>query len=265
MKRIYCTFSGAAYNETTQHIASGAKRFGADELWVYDDRWLMGTELFQRPEFQRLFTHQGVGNPNGRRGFGWFSFKPFVLQDALSRVEDGDIVLFTDADTYPIHDFSMLYEECARIGGTMLFRAEGCHHARWCKRDCFIRMGMDEPKWRDVQHAVARFMLFQKGAAGVDTFLAEWLHYCLDFDATTFEPSHLAPEYPEFHEHRTEQAILTNLAHKYGQRLYREACQFGADQPEDQGLYPQLFFQDGAHGPKTLEGSAFFHIPGVSR
>lgn len=238
---------------------------GADECWVYDDRWLLETRLGRSPEFQFLLHHKGVGNPKGGRGFGWFCWKPFVMQDALSRCNDGDIVLFLDADTYPVSNFGMLYNECARIGGTMLFSAVGCWQSRWCKRDCFIRMGMDEEKWRNRQHAVARFFLFQKGASGVDAFLGEWLHYCLDPLATTFEPSVLAPEHPEFHEHRTEQAILTNLAHKYSHKLYREACQFGAKQPEDQDLYPQLFEQNGAHGPKSLEGSRFFFVPGVSR
>lgn len=265
MKRIYATFSGAAYDYTTARLVEGATNYGAQECWVYDDRFLLTTPFGQSPKFQYLLNHRGVGNPNGGRGLGWFSWKPWLMLDALSRCEDGDIVLFTDADTYAIHDFSMLYDECARIGGILLFSAIGCHHARWCKRDCFIRMEMDEPQWRDRQHAVARFFLFQKGTAGVTEFLNEWLQYCLDPLATTFEPSVLAPEHPEFHEHRTEQAILTNLAHKYGHKLYREACQFGADHPEDQDLYPQLFIQDGAHGPKTLEGSAYFYVPGVTR
>lgn len=273
MNRILITFSGAAYDGTTQRLVEGGKKFGAHEVWVYDDRWLLTTPFGRSPEFQYLLTHKGVGNPNGGRGFGWFSWKPVVMADALSRCEPGDIVLFLDADTFPIADFSVLYEECSRIGGTMLFSAVGCNHARWCKRDCFIRMGMDEPRWRNVQHAVARFFLFQRGAAGVDRFLTQWQAFNLDPIATTFEPSQLAPEHPEFLEiiggdtgqHRTEQAILTNLAHLYGHKLYREACQFGAHQPEDKELYQQLFVQEGGRGPQTLEGSRFFFVPGVNR
>jgi hypothetical protein len=257
--RILATFSGAAYNVTE------APRFGVQDVFVFDDLWLTGTELFQRKDFQYLFTTPGVGNPNCRRGFGWFSWKPFVIQEALRRCEPGDIVLYTDADTYPIYDLSAIYGECERIGGIMLFSAVGCNHANWCKRDCFIQMGMDEPEWRNRQHAVARFMLFKAGAPGVESFLDEWLRYCLDPLATTFEPSVLAPEHPELREHRTEQAILTNLAHKYGHRLYREACQFGANQPEDQDLYPQLFFQDGRTDGQSLQGSAHFQVSGVSR
>ena len=40
------------------------------------------------------------------------------------------IILWTDADTYPIADLTPLYEQCRKDGGIMLFAAEG-----WCKGD----------------------------------------------------------------------------------------------------------------------------------
>jgi hypothetical protein len=187
------------------------------------------------------------------------------MLDALSRCNEGDIVLFTDADTYPIHDFTMLYRECSRIGGMMFFAAQGCSNRSYCKRDCFIRMGLDEPKYHNAWHAVARFYLFEKGSVGTEEFLREWLHYCVDRQATTFDPSELGEELEGFKEHRTEQAILTNLVHKYGHKLYREACQNAWDHTQDQDLYPQLFIQDGTVGAKSLVGSQYFYIPGVSR
>ena len=242
-KRIYITFGGQNYDRTTKLIVERAPKNGADEVIVYDDAWLIQQPLFEDPRFQYLYNHKGVGNPNGGRGFGWFAWKPYVMMDALKRCQPGDIVLFTDGDTYPVHDFSMLYEECDRIGGTLLFSAVGCDHIHYCKRDCFIQMGQDEPRFHSVQHAVARFFMFQAGAAGVDDFLAQWLHFCLDPIATTFEPSILGPELKGFIQHRCEQAILTNLAHKYGHKLYREACQFGNSVDADKDLYPQLFEQ----------------------
>ncbi len=40
-KRILITFSGAAYDNTTEIIVRDAPRFGVDEVRVYDDLWLM--------------------------------------------------------------------------------------------------------------------------------------------------------------------------------------------------------------------------------
>lgn len=264
MKQIYALFGGSAYDNCISKAVARAPGFGADEILVYDDRWLMDQPLFHDERFQFLYTHKGVGNPTGGRGFGWFSWKPYVIMDALRRSSDGDIVMYVDADTFPIADFSCLYRQCALDGGIMAFMATAKHgplrNGDWNKRDCMIKMGMDEPKWLDAGTAVARFMLFQKGDPGVAEFLAEWQELALDPDCQTFEPSKLAPEHPGFREHRTEQAIYTNLVHRLGLKLYREPCGFGAECQQDWDLYSQLFTQVYEGGQKTLNGSKFRNV-----
>ncbi len=169
-----------------------------------------------------------------------------------------------DADTYPINYLTVLYDECARIGGIMAFCAtagpQPFRNREYNKRDCMIQMGMDTPEFLESPTAVARFMLFQKSAPLVDTFLAEWQYYCLDPVCQTFEASVMAPEHPGFREHRVEQAIFTNLCHKYGIKLYREACAFGNEHQQDWDLYPQLFVQRDPGRPKSMSGSRFRNV-----
>jgi len=265
MKKLYITFSGAAYDDTTSRIVQFGPRYGADEVKVYDDAWLMNTEFYHLNKW--LWTYPQTDDPRRRpRGFGWFCWKPFIILHALEHYcAPGDIVLYTDADTFPIHDLSALYSECDRIGGTMLFNAYGCDHVNWCKDDCHIVMGDWDSGRGHKTHGCARFMLFQKGPWHVQQFLMEWLTYAINPLATTFDKSVLVdpayPRDPEMHEHRTEQAIMTNLAYKYGHKLYREACQNAATQPEDQELYSQLFTQVGCHAnTKSLEGSRFRNV-----
>lgn len=257
-RRIYATFGGEVYDTTTGLIVMLGPKLGADEVWVYDDKWLMS----QRPEF--VEHNRWLWDHPHKRGFGWYAWKPFILLDAFEHLEDGDIVLYTDADTFPVNDFSVLYDICAKDGGIMLFKAGGNVRQRfrqhqWCKRDCFVVMNQDEEKYRQAEAGVARFMLFQKGSWRAHQFLMEWLTYCVNPRATTFDPSVIASEVPGYIEHRTEQAIMTNLAHKYGLKLYREACELGNSFPEDQELYPQLFSQANPWGNKTAPcvGSKF--------
>jgi hypothetical protein len=257
MTKWYITFSGAQYHNTTARIVNDAPRMGADKVLVYDDQWLQS----HRQEFVQ--QNKWAWEHPQTRGYGWFIWKPFILLDVLDRMAPGDIVLFTDADTYPIHDFSMLYDKCQNDGqGIMLFSAVGCAHKNWCKRDQLIVMAQDSDRYRLTQHGVARFMLFQKGPWRPRQFLMEWLTYCVNPLANTFDPSVIAPEYPDLHQPRCEQAIMTNLAHKYGYHLHREACQFGNSVDNEKDLYPQLFFQDGSHsyGQKRF-GSDFANVP----
>src|SRR5687767_14722007 len=121
MKRVLITFGGSAYDELTAKTVENAPKMGADQVLVYDDLWLSKTDFFKSAEFQWLYTHRGVGNPGGGRGFGWFSWKPYIIRHALDRVNKGDIVMFLDGDTYPIHDFSVLFDECIKNHGHLAF------------------------------------------------------------------------------------------------------------------------------------------------
>jgi hypothetical protein len=264
MTKYLIVFSGSAYDRSTRITVDRAPHLGADRVLIYDDKWLTEQPLWSDPRFQYLYTHRGVGNPNGGRGLGWMSWKPYVVADCMKRMDDGDIVLYLDADTHPIADFSALYRICEADGGQMAFmataRTEPLRNGDWNKRDCMITMGMDNPCWLDAGTAVARFMLFQKGAAGVDKFLEMWQRYALHPDCQTFEPSKLAPEHPGFREHRCEQSVYTNLVHNRGLKLYREACEFGKDCPQDWDLYPQLFSQVYEGGMKSLNGSRYRNV-----
>lgn len=264
MRKLYIVFSGDKYHAWTERIVRDAPRMGADQVLVYDDWWLWN----RRPEFVEknrwLFEHpcRKEGVP---RGVCWFAWKPLIILDAFSRCQEGDLVLYTDADTYPIRDISVVYDVAVRDGGIMLFAASGLVHREWCKRDCFILMGQDEPKYWDSQAGVARFMVFRNDAAS-RAFLEEWLRWCCVPQCNTVDPSTLGPELEGFKEHRFEQAIMTNLAHKYGHHLYREACAYGnrhlREYGEDADLYPQLFEQVGDHsyGPVRGQGSMFRNV-----
>ncbi len=249
MSRILITFSGDRYHLPTKKIVENGHLFSADQVWVYDDVWLETC----RPEFikqhQALFDkkcHKSKTN----RGFGFFVWKPYIIQDALRRAPENSVVCFVDGDCWPVADMSPLYDMCER-DSIVLFAACGHSQRHWSKADTQQIMGMNHDFWRDQQAGVARFMLFKKGASvkwiryplkigmpinatpeqiasiprqslSAEDFLSEWLKYTADIRANTFELSVLVPEFTDLKEPRCEQAILTNLAHKYNIPLHRE-------------------------------------------
>ena len=274
MRRVYCTFSGSMYDETTQRIVEDAPKFGVDEVRVYDDKWLMATEFYKANRW--IFEHR---SRNEHRGFGWYSWKPFVILTELERHPPGDVVLWTDGDTYPIGDLTPLFSECFAREGIMLFAAEGWTQGQSTKRDCMIAMGRDfacypksavcrraqaqfgEASFRREQHATARFALFEAGNYRAKQLLMEWQTYCLNPLCVGLEPSVLGSEYPEYQEHRSDQSILTNLAHRYGLKLYREADQFGDGTDRDRDLYGTVFHQIGCYDkPRNLNGSKWRNV-----
>ncbi len=265
-KNIVCTFSGARYHDTTKRIVEDSPRFGADQVLVYDDHWLVKCSPKFVKSVQWAFDHPKT------RGFGWFTWKPYVIIDALSRCEPDDVVLFVDADTWPIADMTPLFDE-ARRENVMLFAACGHLQRHWSKRDAQLLMDADSDYWRDKQAGVARFMLFKKVANGevlngklnVPVFLHCWFGYTCDQRLNTFDKSVLADEYPDLKEHRCEQAILTQMAHRLSIPLHREADQWGnpfrGDFPLDQ--YPQIFESTGVYSYDPdghRDGSKFLNV-----
>lgn len=252
---LYLTFSGEPYAETTRLIVERGPLLGADDVWVYDDRWLLRQPFYRQNRW--LWDH-----PH-KRGFGWYAWKPFIIWDALAKLDEGDVVLYTDADCVPIAPFGMLFDRCVQDGGVMVFASENHQQGQWCKRDCFVAMGQDEPQYRAAPAGVARFLLFEKGPWRSTQFLMEWLTYSVNSRCNTFDPSMLAPEWPDFIEHRAEQAVLTNLAHKYALPLYREACEAGNSSTRQRELYGQLFQQinaDVAHVSAEPRGSGYANV-----
>ena len=249
VKRLLITMSGARYDATTAKLCESAGKGWCDEVRVYDDVWV-GAHPF-RTLNRWLWNHPG--DRNGKRGFGWYAWKSLIIIDALDRFcSDGDVVAYVDADTVPIADFRVLYDVAAR-DGVMLFKSQGHRQVTWCKADCYATMGQAPDIHLDA--GVARFMSFAKGPWKPRQFLYEWLTYSVNRYATTFDPSVISAEHSRLEEHRTEQAIMTNLAHRYGYKLHRECDESGEGWDEDRDLYPQLF-QQVRQGGGNIEGGS---------
>lgn len=262
MTRRIVTFSGAAYDATTAAIVDANVRGWADAVHVFDDQWLRAHEFYSVNRW--LWEHPGQRFADGsyaRRGCGWYAWKPLVMIEAFRCfARTGDPVLYVDADTVPIADLAPIWTTAER-DGAMFFKAQGHRQGTWCTRDCRAVMGDDgamlkvqkaaalgrgpcPPAAFDTrQHAVARFFAMRAGSWRNMQFLAEWLTFAAHPLATTFDPSELGPESDGFQEHRTEQAIMTSLCHRYGFRLFRECDDGGEGWAEDRALFGQLFEQ----------------------
>jgi hypothetical protein len=253
LKKIYCSFGGSAYDATLRHIVEDAPGFGIDEIRIYDDRWLTTTDFFKLNRW--IFD---LRSRQEHRGFGWYCWKPYLILLEMERAQPGDIVLWSDGDCFPIADLKFLFDRCRTDDGIMLFAAEGWTQGQSTKRSCMRAMACDTYDYRHAQHATARFALFEAGNWRAKQFLMEWLAYCLNPACVGLEPG--ADEYPEYREHRSDQSILTNLAHRYGLNLYREADEFGDGTQRDRDLYGTLFRQIYRSGIDSLNGSKWRNV-----
>lgn len=172
-----------------------------DGFWEYSPDWLKKSAFWQT-EAKKVLEEDS---------FGW-AFKSICIYDALSMLQDGDIVLWIDSNDIlidnpqPIFDFAEEYGIYSHDHYPTYYP-----NSNWTQKDMFVGMNCDEEKyWRTPQLQV-NIMAFCKNDF-VFGFVSEWVKYSTDYDTMI---QNILPNMPGFQDHRHEQSIFTILMRKY--------------------------------------------------
>lgn len=170
----------------------------------YNREWLEKTEFYQ--ENKKVLDHKTGG---------LWAWKPFIIMDTLSKVNEGDFIIYCDRkDMFSPGIFNFVEnilseEECCLL---LLGNNVNGHYT---KRDTFILMDCDEDDYWNSKQLEAGFSIWRRCKKSFD-ILNEYLKYCLDYRVVSDEPSQLGEELDKFKEHKYDQSILTNIAIKEG-------------------------------------------------
>lgn len=87
MKRIFVSFADTRYIKSLERIKSETEQFG------FDERYFL-TEKDLPKDFFKGFNPQIY-----RRGFGYWTWKPYIVNKMLEKLDEGDILVYSDAGT----------------------------------------------------------------------------------------------------------------------------------------------------------------------
>lgn len=157
------------------------------------------------------------------RGFGYWSWKPHIILDALSRIPDGDVVVYCDAGRYlggsKISRSVIPLVTFAEHHGGVLPGVAVPHfgpNSRWTRRDCFVLMDCDLPQYWAHPQVQTSFSFWVKCPSAL-AFLKEWRDFCADRRIVGDGVNACGlPNLPGYIDHRHDQSILTNLVVKHG-------------------------------------------------
>lgn len=213
---VVINFADEKFRPWQQLQTQTAYHFGADKVWEYSPASL-DREFYEKNKFI-------LDQP---RGAGYWLWKPYILLDALSKVNDGDIVFYLDSGIFFINKISYLTKAMdAEKVNIMVFGGgdkRNQHPMRkWTKRDAFILMDCDEEKYvNTAENAAGGFYLFRKCQESID-FAKEFLKYMQDPRIVTDMPNQLGFEnYEGFRENRHDQTVLSLLAKKKGIKSFK--------------------------------------------
>ena len=151
------------------------------------------------------------------RGSGFWAWKPFIIDAKLRAVPDGDLVFYCDVGRrfpYKILEQSLTpFLQWMKQNGQDFLPGLSISWrgplSVWCKRDAFTLTEMDTPDAHAAASVQASFSLWRGGSASRD-FVDQWLDMCSNRQLISDDPGICGhPEFPEFHEHRHDQSLLT--------------------------------------------------------
>lgn len=265
MRTWLVSYADAAYRLAQERLMDSAARYGIDRLrpWTRD--------ALERTSFYRM--HQAVLDEP--RGGGYWLWKPFVITQTLKDMAPDDLLAYSDAGMEVIADVQPLFALCRERRDILIFAG---HHEdlgapgpnvcrKWTKRDCFVGMDCDEPRYHDGQMADASFLVV-RNTARASALMREWLLCCAQPAILTDAPNRCGvPDLPGFIEHRHDQSVLSLLAIRDHLELFRHPSQHGnhakAARDRQPGEWTRLPY--GSHGlyENSPYGTLLHHNRGV--
>jgi len=241
MKKVHISYSDERYANSLANLEKSSLEIGkSDEFIPYTEEWLKSTEFWRKNAFI-------LGRP---RGAGYWIWKPYIILETFNKLQDGDIVLYSDAGLSVIGNLTPLYEVATKDsnGGKILFKLPAVdvprHIAKtWTKRDTFVLMECDSEEYWNANMGNGAVSLWRKSDENIE-FLNEWLRYMRDSRIVTDDPNMCGrPNFMEFRDHRHDQSVLSLLAIKYGFEMFRDPTQWGNSEKElfTNSPYDQLF------------------------
>lgn len=209
----FCTFGDSLrYRSSLCRIQQEAWMFQNalvfDEVCVYNER-MLDDAFLQKSKTMNC------------RGYGYWSWKPQIVLQTLKKMNDGDVLVYSDAGTHlNLGGLEKMkgYIELARTHDTHNIAFQMPHvEEMWNKMDLLARypsaMQTEKHPWQTGQYAACAFVL-QKTHQTVK-MVEEWLEVCLDRHLIDDTPSVL-PNHSDFKEHRHDQSAWSLIRKKYG-------------------------------------------------
>jgi len=161
------------------------------------------------PDFMEKFT---VFVKTHRRGFGYWMWKPVVLQMALRAAKDNDIIVWCDSGSSVRrgYDRNMLAYYSALQGTCDVVGFEINHLAiAWTKADLYETLQV--PKEKHALQLVANTIVLRKTASSVG-LIDEWARVTQSDPHNLDDSPSRAPNHWSFKEHRHDQSCWDLLA-----------------------------------------------------
>ncbi len=173
--------------------------------------------MFNKENLEREFVERNIHILNCKRGGGYWLWKPYIINETLRNIKDGDIVFYLDSKYLFTEDFTGLYSEHLTNNDILVWRNKPNESENlmkhWCKMDVIMKYGMYDKVFNEnALDCWAGAVVIRKTDKTVQ-MMQEWLEMASNYENITDSPSKI-PNSPLFREHRHDQSLLSIVLHK---------------------------------------------------
>ena len=187
-----------------------------------------------------------------RKGAGYWLWKSYIiLKTLLTKLNDGDLLVYHDAGAYFVKDIGPLFKLCMDANPNVLTFRQPYQERLYTKRDAFILMGMDEPRAYEKKQTqrTAALQVYMKSCTTIQ-FVMEYLAYSVDRRIISDDENVMGKLNMEgFRGNRHDQTVFSLLTKKWGILELRDPCtcgrnKFTQDYKYASGPYHSMYVQD---------------------
>ena len=159
-----------------------------------------------------------------RRGYGYWKWKPYLVKSMLGKIEDGDILMWSDVGNMfntKGKDRFMEYIKMARENetGIVAFSQTGNLERTWTKGDLFYHLNVyNNLHFTDTFQIWAGAFILGKTPSSIE-LVNRWFDIHSNYYDLTTDKRSKTPNLEGFIEHRHDQSVFSLLVKSYNSAL----------------------------------------------
>lgn len=220
-----------------------------DELQRSGEKYVDNIVKLKESDLPTSFYIKNIKHFKDKRGFGYWIWKSFFINQFLLNATDDDLFLYIDSGNIIVNDPAPIFNLCkASEKGVILFdNRDGEPNGNvwknnlFTRSDCFKLMGLVDKKYTHGNQVDASYICFRKTEFSVK-FFNLFQECCENYNIISDAPSTIQPFIVDkFRDHRHDQSILSLLSIHYNIPIFHEPSQWGNNTRPVDYHYKQIF------------------------
>ena len=205
MKKYFLVYEDGTHTDHVVKLIESVKNYSDFEVVT-----------FYKSNISEEFIIENNDILNSPRGGGYWLWKPYIINNLLSKINDGDFLFYLDSKYYFTESFTELYNEPIQNTDILVWNNKPNETTNqfkfYCKPDVIHKYNMEDYAYNQNINEFWAGAIFIKKTTNSVSIMNEWLEMCCNYSDITDSPS--ISSNPYFRDHRHDQSLLTIVLYK---------------------------------------------------